>query len=144
MITKNLDQNVMERSPALPVPETPAQEVTVRQGEWVFLPVRGLALKTESILWDQPLRLEERDSPQVDFLYRDEGSRRFVCDEYPYGLSEPVFNRLIRDAPEQGNFRWQSYSVNPRVYVKGRVRREGFGTLVLTQWHRTEIDAAAI
>ncbi len=144
MITKNLDQNVMERSLAPPALESAEQNEAVRQGEWVFLPVRGLALKTESILWDQPLRPEETDSPQVDFLYRDEGNRRFVCDEYPYGLSEPVFNRLIRDVPEQGNFRWQSYSVNPRVYVKGRVRREGFRTLVLTRWHRAETDVPAI
>ncbi len=144
MITKNKKSDIWER----PSPQSLqglSPEGTVRQGEWVFVPVTQLRIRTESILWDQPLQPGQANSPQVDFLYRGEGKRRYVCDEYPYGLSEAVFHRLIHDMPEQGRFRWQSFLVDAPVYVKGRVRRAGYRALVLTQWHHVAaLESAAL
>lgn len=108
----------------------------IRQGEWFFVPVTGLVVKPLLVIRNEPLS-RGRGKPHVaEFVYRTGGQLVFVSREYPRGLSEKRYRRLLIDDPSKAHLRWSPVRQNPEAYVRGRVRHPDHKTIHLDDWHR--------
>lgn len=120
----------------------------VRQGEWFFVPVTGLVVQPLMVLHNEPL-IRGRGKPHVaEFVYRTGGQLRFVSSEYPRGLSEKRYRRLLIDDPSKAHLRWSAVRMNPQAFVRGAIRHPDHKTIRLDDWHRvftnTENEAASM
>jgi hypothetical protein len=108
----------------------------VRQGEWFFVPVTGLVVKPLLVIHNEPL-IRGRGKPHVaESVYRTGGQMVFVSSEYPRGLSEKRYRRLLIDDPSKAHLRWSVVRLNPEAYVRGAVRHPDHKTIRLDEWHR--------
>jgi len=73
----------------------------VRQGEWFFLPVPGLAVDEKLVLRDEPLRRGNGGKPHwAEFCYRTGGEMVYVSRQHPNGLREQTYRKLLQDRPK--------------------------------------------
>lgn len=112
----------------------------IRQGEWFFIPVPDMKVDPMNVLRDEPL-VRGRGKPHMaEFLVRTGGELVYVSREYPRGLSETRYRRLIAKKPNKKNLAWQTLRRNPEVYVCGRVRHPDHKTIRLDCWHRVAMN----
>jgi hypothetical protein len=108
----------------------------VRQGEWFFVPVTGLEVQPLRVIRNEPL-VRGRGKPHVaEFVVRTGGQTVFVSNEYPQGLSEERYRRLLIDDPSKRQLNWRALRRNPEAYVRGTVRHPDHTTIRLDGWHR--------
>ena len=108
----------------------------VRQGEWFFVPVTGMAVDPLLVIRNEPL-IRGRGKPHIaEFVYREGGQRVFVSREYPNGLSESRYRQLLKKDPTKARLRWSVLRQNPQAYVRGTVRHPDHKTIRLDEWHR--------
>jgi len=110
-------------------------EAFIRQGEWFFLPETNINPPKWMILSDEPLIRGSGKPHTAETLYRTGGTTVYVNRQYPNGLSEENYRRLVQeDKAKAGDFRVQR--LNPKVYVKGRITHSDHKTVILNDWHR--------
>ena len=109
----------------------------LRQGEWLFVPSPGfIPADKDLILHNEPIQRRDDVPYIVDQLYRHGGELVYVCPEYPVGLSEDIYHKLIARRPETLSRDWHVRRRNLEVYARGEVRHEDRKTIVLPYWHR--------
>ncbi|MBX9688240.1 MAG: hypothetical protein K2X27_16145 [Candidatus Obscuribacterales bacterium] len=106
-----------------------------RQGEWFFLPIEG-----------EPKGLIRRDEPIsrnggskahiAQFACRISGENVMVCRNFPNGVTEEEYARLIKADPKIKGYNWQSRARVATVYAKGRISHPDHATIVLDTWHQ--------
>lgn len=109
----------------------------VRQGEWFFVPRPRLVVDARLVLRDEPLSRGAGSKPhRVELVYRDRGEPVYVCAEYPRGLTEAAYRRLLQAKPSKRGLAWRRMTRNADVYARGAVRHPDHQTIVLREWHR--------
>jgi hypothetical protein len=118
----------------------------VRQGEWFFVPMPGLAPPATMVLRHEPLSRGRGKAHTMELAYRRGGQVVWVNRAHPGGISDARFRRLSES--ERRNGGWTSFVRDPEVYAKGAIRHPDHVTVVLREWHRvamnTEQDARAM
>jgi hypothetical protein len=116
----------------------------VRQGEWFFLPVAGLAVDEKLVLRHEPLIRGNGGKPHwADFCYRTGGETVYVGYRHPKGVTEAQYQKIVAGNPEAKGWGWRIMRRNPRVYVKGRVRHADHATIMLDGWHQVIMNTEA-
>jgi hypothetical protein len=120
----------------------------VRQGEWFFLPARGIRVPEDRVLRNEPLQRGNGKPHVVDYLVRIGGETVYVAREHRNPLTAEQHRRLLERREKARNWNWQVMRRNPDVFVRGRVRHSDHKTIVLDGWHRVvlnrETDAPAM
>lgn len=119
----------------------------VRQGEWFFLPAPELEVNPMLMLEKEPLSRGRGKAHLCQYAYRTGGEMVYVCRQYPSGMLENEYRKLLKQRPETNKFNWSRMTRNPELYVQGTVRHPDHATLRLNGWHRvlmnTESEAPA-
>jgi hypothetical protein len=119
----------------------------VRQGEWFFVPVPNLEVNPMLILKKEPLSRGRGKAHLCQYAYRIGGEMVYVCRQYPSGVLENEYKKLLKHQPEANTYNWSRRMRNPELYVQGTVRHPDHATLRLNGWHRvlmnTENEAPA-
>jgi hypothetical protein len=120
----------------------------IRQGEWFFIPEPDLVVDPKLVLSNEPLARGRGKPHRADFAYRTGGETVYVSRDYPLGLTEPEYKRLLAEKPSMKRLPWTAMRRDAGVYVRGRVRHPDHKTIHLDVWHRvlpnTENKAAAM
>jgi len=118
----------------------------IRQGEWFFVPAKGVKVAPHRILKNEPLRRGGGKPHVCQELYREGGETVYVNRDHPNGLTLAEYSRLsekVRTRPG-----WRRMVRNPRAFVRGTVRHSDHKTIFLEGWHEvfvnTESRAAAM
>jgi hypothetical protein len=114
-----------------------------RQGEWFFVPVivwQRDRINEKFILHNEPLRRGTGKPHIVEQLYRTAGEFVYVCPEYPNGVTEMQYQRLLQRDRKAARWPWQVQRRNPRVYARGRIRHPDHATITLSDWHRVAMN----
>jgi len=120
----------------------------VRQGEWFFVPAPDVKVPELLILKHEPLVRSRMGKPHfAEECFRTGGELVYVARQYPAGLSEEKYRKLLRDDAGAKALNWQTMRRNPEVLVRGRISHPDHATVILTEWHRvymnTETQAKA-
>jgi hypothetical protein len=109
----------------------------VRQGEWFFIPEPDLRVDEKLILQNEPLSRGTGSKPHVcENVFRRIGIAVYVCRQYPYGLTEREYRKLINDHPDARSYNWRMMQRSAVVYARGRVSHSDHKTVYLGGWHR--------
>lgn len=112
----------------------------IRQGEWFFVPAPDMNADERLILFREPISRGTGKPHMVEQLYREGGVDVLVSDEYPKGLTDPEYRRLLRDNPRMKNIVWRHMTRDPEAYARGRVWHPDHKTIVLPFWHRIAMN----
>jgi hypothetical protein len=108
----------------------------IRQGEWFFIPRPNFQLPKDSLLLvSEPLQRPGSKAHIVSEVYRIGGEKVYVNNQYPRGLTEAQYVRLIGQKPHLANANWRIMRRNPRVFARGKVRHPDHATITLPFWH---------
>jgi hypothetical protein len=110
--------------------------VSIRQGEWFFVPLPQMTVKPSDILRHEPIRRGSGKPHRVAELYRSGGETVQVCPRYPNGLTVAAYNRLIARKPEAKSWGWVQMRRNAGVFARGTVRHPDHATITLPCWHQ--------
>ena len=107
----------------------------IRQGEWFFIPAPNINPSKWSVIENEPL-IRGRGKPHTaEYVYRIGGTNVYVSQQYPNGLSETEYRRLLKkDGISASSFRVRR--LDPQVYAKGRITHADHKTVTLNGWHR--------
>jgi hypothetical protein len=114
-----------------------------RQGEWFFVPVsvwQRDGINEKWILHNEQLRRGAGKPHIVEQLYRVAGEVVYVCPEYPNGVNEWHYRRILKQDRKAARWPWQVQRRNPRVYARGRIRHSDHATITLPDWHRVVLN----
>jgi hypothetical protein len=116
----------------------------IRQGEWFFLPVTGMAVDRKLVLSDEPLRRGNGGKPHwAELCYRTGGETVYVCKRHPNGVTEDQYKVILADNPKAKGWGWRIMRRNPGVFVKGRIRHADYATITLNGWHQVLMNTEA-
>jgi hypothetical protein len=123
-------------------------EAFIRQGEWFFTPTPGFRPGRAVVLHNEPIRRGNGKPHICEFLCRMGGEVVYVSPQYPNGLTEVQYQRLIQRNFTLAKLQWRMMRRNPDTYVKGRIRHPDHKAVVLNDWHwvamNTESQAPAM
>ena len=108
-----------------------------RQGEWFFIPVwNPISLKRAPILRNEPINRGGGKPHLCEYLVRDGGTKVWTCKDYPNGLVDKDYRRLLSRKPEAKKWFWTPRVADAKVYVRGKISHSDHATLDLgSQWH---------
>ncbi len=110
-------------------------EARKRQGEWFFVPAQ-INPDPRLILFNEPIS-RGRGKPHVcEELYRSGGDTVWTCFQYPNGVTEKEYQRLIKGNDRLAKANWRMMRRNPAAYVRGKISHPDHATIVLAGWHR--------
>jgi hypothetical protein len=113
-------------------------DVSIRQGEWFFIPAPGVKVNEKMIFSSEPI---SRGKPHmVEELYREGGTTVYVCSRHPNGLVVNEYRKLLKKTPDAGKWNWQVMQRDPVVYVRGKVWHPDHATIRLDVWHRVAMN----
>jgi hypothetical protein len=110
----------------------------LRQGEWFFVPCPEFEPEDElRILDNEPIQRSGSTAHIVEKLYQVSAPTSvYVCPEYPHGVSEEEYERLISENWAAGRWPWRVMQRAGEVYALGKVRHPDHKTIDLPFWHR--------
>lgn len=109
--------------------------VSIRQGEWFFIPRPEMTVKPSLILRNEPIRRGGGKPHLVAEVFRNGGEAVLVCSRYPNGLTEVAYQTLLADQPKAKGWGWARMRRNAAVYARGAVRHPDHATVTLPCWH---------
>jgi hypothetical protein len=113
----------------------------IRQGEWFFVPERGVQEKGAVIYRNEPLSRGGGSKPHICAeVLRRGGVTVMVCAEYPTGISPARYERLISTDPKARSMAWRRMTRDADVYARGEVRHPDHKTIDLDGWHRVYMN----
>lgn len=133
-------------------------EVSLRQGEWFFVPVNIDDPKMDVILRNEPLMVSNvrgGSKPHIaEFAFRTGGTVVYVPqlsfglmrddsidrERLGAGLTEREKKKYFREHPESKRWNWTHQIRNPKFYVKGKIRHPDHATLKLRGWHQVHMN----
>lgn len=107
-----------------------------RQGEWFFLPAPDFVTTGALVFRREPLRLGRRKPHVAEELARRGGMTVRVSNQYPNGLTDGEYVRLLRAQPVAASWHWKSMTRDAEVFVRGSIRHPDHRTIHLAGWHR--------
>lgn len=140
--------HVLEEKLNAKIRDSRKSDAFIRQGEWFFVPAPDAVIEECQIHKDEPIQRAGRRSKahMAQFAARSGGTPVKVCHQHPKGLRPESYAKLIADNPEARKWNWVDRSLNPELFVKGRISHKDHGTLVLDGWHKVylsrEVDAS--
>jgi len=108
---------------------------SIRQGEWFFIPVSNLDTSKGIVEKDEPLQRGRSRAHMAEWLCRIGGTPVRVCSEYPNGITESEYKKLLETEPEAKKHYWQHMTRDAEVFVKGKITAHDHKALVLSDWH---------
>jgi hypothetical protein len=108
----------------------------IRQGEWFFIPAPDLRVDEKLILRNEPLRRGGGKPHVCENVYRVSGETVYVCRQFPQGVTEEQYRRILDDLPHTRNYGWRVMRRDALVYARGRVSHSDHKTVHLVGWHR--------
>jgi hypothetical protein len=112
----------------------------IRQGEWFFVPARGVR-DTSVIYRNEPLSRGGGSKPHIcQEMMRHSGVTVMVTSAYPTGITEPEYNRLMDKDPAARRMHWRRMVRDAQVYARGSVRHRDHKTIYLDGWHRVYMN----
>ncbi len=108
-----------------------------RQGEWFFVPAwHRLQVNSMMIHKKEPIQ-RGRAKPHIcEEIYRVGGEPVWVCTQYPNGITDREYKRMMRKDPSMKRHRWRRMVRDARVYARGKVSHPDHATLDLGRvWH---------
>jgi hypothetical protein len=108
----------------------------IRQGEWFFIPAPDLRVDEKLILRNEPLRRGGGKPHICENVFRTNGVGVYVCRQYPQGVTEAQYRKLLDTVPRARGFDWRVMRRDARVYARGRVSHSDHKTIHLVGWHR--------
>jgi hypothetical protein len=106
----------------------------IRQGEWFFIPA-NITADDNLILKNEPITRGNGSKPHMaEFCYRTGGTSVWVHREYPNGVDDKTYKKLIKDG--KSAIGWRVMQRDASVYVKGTIRHDDHKTINLVGWHR--------
>ncbi|HEX8694909.1 MAG TPA: hypothetical protein VF746_21005 [Longimicrobium sp.] len=116
-------------------------EAFVRQGEWFFIPAPGLSVRGRDVRRNEPLSRGAGSKPHMcQYAYRIGGRAVMVCPRHPGGVGIAEYGKIIAANPKAARWRWQAMTLDPRLYVRGRIWHSDHKTIVLDGWHRVVMN----
>jgi hypothetical protein len=115
-------------------------ETFVRQGEWFFVPMKNAQINERLLLKNEPIQRGRGKPHRCEFLYREGGTRVYVSEKYPNGITDGQYKKLITRHPEAIYWRWRIFNRNPAVYVRGRISHVDHATIRLDGWHEVQMN----
>jgi hypothetical protein len=113
----------------------------IRQGEWFFVPERGLSDKGVVIHRHEPLSRGGGSKPHIcEELMRRGGDTVMVCSQYATGVSPATYEKLMATDPRAAHMSWQRMTRDAEVYARGQVRHPDHKTIHLDGWHRVHMN----
>jgi hypothetical protein len=113
----------------------------IRQGEWFFVPDRGVNVKDAVIHLNEPLSRGAGSKPHICAqMMRRGGVTVMVSANHPSGVTLAVYQRLIANDPGAGTLMWRRMTRDAEVYVRGEVRHRDHRTIDLDGWHRVYMN----
>jgi hypothetical protein len=112
----------------------------IRQGEWFFIPARGIVADDKFVLYNEPLRRGRGKPHTCERLFRVGGTTVYVCHRYPNGLVEKEYKSLLKRNPAALKWNWQVMKRDPTVFVRGAVSHSDHATIHLDCWHRVVMN----
>lgn len=109
--------------------------VSIRQGEWFFVPRPELAVKPSLILRNEPIRRGNGKPHLVAEVFRHGGEAVLVCPRYPNGLTEAAYKAVLARHRKAKGWGWTRMRRNAAVYARGTVRHPDHATITLPCWH---------
>jgi hypothetical protein len=108
----------------------------IRQGEWFFVPERGVSDKGAVIHRNEPFSRGGGSKPHVcQELMRRGGVTVMVSPEYPVGISPARYERLISTDSKARGMSWRRMTRDAIAYARGEVRHRDHKTIDLDGWH---------
>jgi hypothetical protein len=113
----------------------------IRQGEWFFVPERGVNEKGAVIHRNEPLSRGGGSKPHIcEEPMRRGGVTVMVCREYPAGVHPATYEKLISTDPKASSMSWRRMTRDAEVYARGQVRHRDHKTIHLDGWHRVHMN----
>ncbi len=107
-----------------------------RQGEWFFIPVHGLPASSELVHRNEPLQRGAGKPHIAQFLVRTGGRTGYVRSWGGKVYEQEEWHSLIKEGRGGNPRSWQIVTIEPEIYVRGRVRHPDHKTVDLPGWHR--------
>jgi len=106
----------------------------VRQGEWFFIPERGIDADPMRLVHNEPLSRGNGSKPHwAEECYRAGGETVYVSTKYPTGLTAIEYNALPEKERKLG---FRQMKRDATVYVRGEITHHDHKTVYLDGWHR--------
>jgi len=106
----------------------------VRQGEWFFVPERGIEADPMRLVRNEPLSRGNGGKPHwAEECYRAGGETAYVSAKYPTGLTMAEYNLLPEKERKLG---FRQMKRDATVYVRGEITHPDHKTVYLKDWHR--------
>lgn len=115
-------------------------EVSIRQGEWFFVPDPKMTVPPNLIHRNEPIRRGAGKPHMVSEVYRSGGEVVYVCSEFPNGLTEPQRRALLIRKPSAKSSNWRQLRRNTATYARGTVRHADHATILLPCWHQVLLN----
>lgn len=110
--------------------------VSIRQGEWFFVPMPNLRVDPSLIRQREPIRRGSGKPHYIAELYRAGGEPVYVCSQRPQGLNEYQYRLLLERNSKAKSWAWTIMRRNAGVFARGTVRHPDHATIVLPGWHQ--------
>jgi len=113
----------------------------VRQGEWFFVPERGMSTDGAAIFRNDSLRRGAGSKPHVctETMRRGGEIVMFSPDSISSVTPERYAQMVARD-PQVARKSWRFATIRAEVYARGEVRHQDHRTIYLECWHRVYIS----
>lgn len=113
-----------------------------RQGEFFFIPEPSFNPVDEVIHKKEPMRRSNQSkSHTAEFLIRYGGETVYVCSQHRSGLTEKEHKKLLKEDPDAKRWTWTPMTINPDVFVKGKITHSDHKTLDLgNTWHKMTLN----
>ncbi len=115
----------------------------VRHGLWLFEPVNEIRVHDWMIRRDGLLVPAEPSAGRAEKLSRSGGEVIYVGPDFPLGVCEATFRKMLSEDPALAEMPWRPARVYGTLYVTGRIDVPGLAEMQLDGWHRAIRRAAA-
>jgi hypothetical protein len=122
-------------------PEEIEGRKAIRQGEWFFVPERGVSDTDAVIHRNEPLSRGAGSKPHIcSEMMRRGGVTVMMCPQYPTGIGLAEYQKLIASNSKAASFMWRRMTRDAEVYARGEVRHRDHKTIDLDGWHRVYMN----
>ncbi len=91
------------------------------------------------ILKNEPITRGNGSKPHIaEYCYRSGGTTVYVNRQYPNGVNQETYNKLIKEGTSA--IGWRVMRRDAAVYVKGTIRHADHKTINLAGWHRVMMN----
>jgi hypothetical protein len=108
-----------------------------RQGEWFLIPAPDFEPNPLAIRRHEPISRGRGSKPHVaEYAYRVAGTPVYVCNRYPWGLTQEEYEQLVQNEKGSKALGWRVMVRDAAVFITGRLTHPDHRPLFLDGWYR--------